>query len=124
MTPTLAGRIETRLFLNFLVAFPVLALLGMVRVFFIMVALGVVLDFLYHTLQHKRWEGDWPHLYALLSGTLEGLLLWVIISLAGNLEFSIFVLIYSLIWASMYIFQSTLLNIFFPKRRFQGGKIM
>lgn len=103
MTPTLNGRIQTRVFLLLVVGIPwtlfitpllpaggppddpFSALLrtdleAMYEVTF--TALGIVLVFglgwelVYHGLQQFRWEKDWPALFGLLTGINEGIVAW------------------------------------------------
>lgn len=92
MTPTLLGRIQTRIFLIVVVGgiwtaiiTPVLpgvsgapygvtyAILALVGV------LGIGWEFVYHGLQQFRWDKDWPTMFGLLSLIPEGALAWVIV---------------------------------------------
>ncbi len=84
MTPTLAGRWQTRTVLLATLGLLItlgfgwlygdfgtpLALLGYVWL------VGLAWDGLYDSLQSLRWEGDWPPLFFALGGLAEGLLLW------------------------------------------------
>lgn len=115
MTPTLAGRIETRIAVSFAFALPVLIFAGMGSIFFIMLAVGILLDFLYNFLQYRRWDGDWPLVLSLISGLAEGVLLWFLVGLQ--------IPVYGLILILTLIAQVTL-GILFPYRRFKGGRIL
>ncbi|MDH4146645.1 MAG: hypothetical protein OEY23_15915, partial [Acidimicrobiia bacterium] len=97
MTPTLIGRIQTRLFLLALVGLPwtllvtpllprdgsadggVGSLYGMTLVALFEVALlGVIVwEPIYHLAQQFRWEKDWPIMFALLVGIPEAVLVWL-----------------------------------------------
>jgi hypothetical protein len=123
MTPTLTGRIETRIILNLAIAMPILFLFGMANIFFIMLALGISLDLVYTNIQYKRWNGDWPHLYTLISGIIEGAFLWIIVSFISEVSFQRYLFVYTTIWILIFISQAVILNIIFPYRRFLGGKI-
>ena len=115
MTPTLAGRLETRIVLSFFVALPVLVFAGMANIIFIMLAVGVALDFVYNYLQYKRWDGDWPLGFSFIAGVTEGIILWLII----DIRIPIYVLILVLTLTAQ-----VLLGVFFPYRRFKGGRIL
>lgn len=115
MTPTLAGRIETRIILSAVIALPVLIFTGMAEILFIMLAVGLLLDFLYNFLQYKRWDGDWPLVLSLMTGISEGVLLWFLVGIN--------ILVYGLILVLTLIAQVAL-AIFLPYRRFKGGRIL
>lgn len=94
MTYTLSGRLQTRLIIlgglgavwtalitavlptrlplgaSYRTTFTVLALL---------VALGVLWECLYHLVQQRRWDRDWPQLLTLVAGLWEGLALWALL---------------------------------------------
>ena len=95
MTPTLNGRIQTRIFLMLTVGVvwtllitPVLptgASLGdsygaTFSVLLLVTVLGVLWELVYHGLQQFRWEKDWPTLFGLLTAVPEGLLVWFLIA--------------------------------------------
>ena len=100
MTPTLAGRLQTRwiLLANVGVIWTLLVapwLPGVEEASYVVrlrvgllalgvtAALGVVWELLYHLLQQLRWEKDWPILFGLLTGLHEGLAVrWVMVSAA------------------------------------------
>jgi hypothetical protein len=78
MIPTLAGRLQTRLFLFVVIGLPITFLFAMaqggwqwdwprvqVYLWFIcaVVAMGLLLDPLYIFAQSLRWERDWPFLF-------------------------------------------------------------
>ena len=95
MTPTLNGRIQTRVFLLLtvgllwtLIITPVLptgapldASYGTtLSVLLLMLLLGVLWEFLYHGIQQFRWEKDWPTPFGLITVVPEGLLLWFLLA--------------------------------------------
>jgi len=101
MTPTLSGRIQTRIFLALVIGVPwtllVTPFLRQPRRPFarrgrqcalpltflalgLMVAIGCVLwEPLYQALQQYRWERDWPVMFALLVVIPEAILLWFVL---------------------------------------------
>lgn len=97
MTPTLAGRIQTRIFLLLLIGIPWTLIIGpllarpegaslgdLYEVLFtslaIVILAGIVWEFIYHGLQQFRWEKDWPTLFGLLTGINEGIVTWFILT--------------------------------------------
>lgn len=95
MTPTLTGRLQTRIFLavtvgtlwtiiitpflpepagislgvSYAMAFGSLAL---------MATAGLVWEFVYHGIQQWRWDKDWPSIFALLAVVNEASLVWLL----------------------------------------------
>src|SRR6202044_3771415 len=95
MVPTLAGRIQTRIFLLATVGVIVTALITPLiglpgplstqyKMTYIILAtvlvLGIAWELLYHLLMQWRWEKDWPSLFGLVEGVPEGLLIWILLS--------------------------------------------
>jgi hypothetical protein len=95
MTPTLDGRLQTRLFLSITVGVlwtavivpflpePAGVSLGMsydmaFGSLLVMTVYGLVWEHLYHALQQMRWDKDWPSVFALLSVLVEAPLVWVL----------------------------------------------
>lgn len=143
MTPTLAGRIETRLVvlaligsLTTLIITPLLgtpgplsstyrdtfSLLGAVFV------LGLGWELLYHLLQQFRWEKDWPTLFGLITGVNEGIVLWLAVTarllpVAGNVPVAAFVEDFAAVWVASWLFANGPLRVVFPRWRFRGGQI-
>src|SRR5947208_3459617 len=91
MVPTLAGRVQTRLFLLAFVGGAVTALLTPLlpvdgdlalryQATFIVLAavavLGVGWEFAYHFAMQWRWEKDWPMLLGLVTLVPEGAVVW------------------------------------------------
>lgn len=154
MTPTLLGRIQTRLFLLAtvgslitLLIVPVLPvqisgldasgiddLGGTYALAFtalaVVAVLGVVVwEPLYHLLQQFRWEKDWPTLFGLLTGINEGVLAWYVLDwLAPDLSVGIepggFALMFSVIWIGVFLFANGPMRVVFLRWRFRGGRIL
>jgi hypothetical protein len=104
VTPTLFGRIQTKLFLLFvigvlwtLVITPVLVplvggtgadmaptyptvLWNALQVLGWTALLGIVWELIWHAFQQFRWEKDWPILFGLLQFVPEGILVWFVVN--------------------------------------------
>lgn len=104
MTPTISGRIQTKLFLLFIIA-PIWTLVinfvlvplvsgsdadmqpsywtvywNAVQVLAWVAVLGILWELLWHGLQQFRWEKDWPILYGLLQYVPEGALVFFVVN--------------------------------------------
>lgn len=144
MTPTLAGRLQTRVFLLAVVGSlwtlligPLLprpdgATLGDVyvaafRVLAVVLVVGLAWELLYHGLQQFRWEKDWPTLFGLLTGVPEGLLAWFLISrfdLAPGLTVAAFAIHFTTTWVVTWLFANGPMRLFFIRWRFTGGRVV
>ncbi|MCL4870470.1 MAG: hypothetical protein KJ063_16025 [Anaerolineae bacterium] len=141
MTPTLRGRVETRLFLLTFLGLPITAifawlyqdrqtpfvLLGYVLLF------GLAWDGVYYGLQTLRWNRDWPPLFMVVAGVWEAMFLWGLISLsreagltlpgvAPGLTFFQFAAHYTVVFWSTFAAAFSLLPILFPRWRYRGGE--
>lgn len=144
MTPTLNGRIQTRLFLTLilgglwtLIITPVLptgaSLSDSYRTTFIVIlavaALGIVWELIYHGLQQFRWEKDWPTFFGLLNGVNEGVVLWVLLS-AGlvpgidSIGGWAFVIHFASTWLIIWLVSNGPMRIPFIRWRFRGGRLV
>lgn len=137
MTPTLLGRWETRFLL--LATFGVIItlivgliikniatpflLLGYVFLF------GLVWDALYEYISTFRWDRDWPTVFQVLAGVVEGALVWLLlryVNLPGiparTVLFSVFIGMYASIWLLTFIIAQGPLRIVLVKWRYRGGE--
>lgn len=96
MTPTLVGRIQTRILLLgtvglfwTIIVVPILPKFGAsigdvygatITALVIVAILGVGWESLYHLVQQYRWDKDWPILYGLLVGLPESIVTLVVIT--------------------------------------------
>jgi hypothetical protein len=97
VSPTLNGRIQTRIFLVLIVGglwtvliTPVVKLFvegdptlsQVYKVTFtmliIVLVVGIAWEFVYHVLQQFRWEKDWPTLFGYATGINEGIVAYVV----------------------------------------------
>lgn len=134
MTPVLAGRWESRLFLALTVGLLVTLLFGVIfndwRTVLAILALSVVigssLDLFYAVVQRFRWDSDWPPVFVFLSGVLEGIVLWFLIQRIDSLAFvtfNQFLAHYSSVWLASFCMLFGGMRIIFPRWRFNGGMI-
>ena len=93
MTPTINGRIQSKLFLLLVIgpiwnAFLVLFFDGgwldnwwaTIQVLLWTAGLGILWELLWHALQQTRWEKDWPIMFGLLQFIPEGVLVFFVVS--------------------------------------------
>lgn len=149
MTPTLLGRIQTRIFLLVVLGVPWTLVLGPIlprpegaslgdayQVLFLALALvaliGVVWELVYHGLQQLRWEKDWPTLFGLLTGINEGIVVYLVLRLMSDqgwpFEFELdtvaFVVDFAVIWVSVWLAANGPMRVVFLRWRFRGGRIV
>jgi hypothetical protein len=97
VTPTVNGRIQTRIFIvavigglwtliigPFLPGIPEGAELGDVYeilawVLGTVIVLGIGWELIYHGLQQFRWEKDWPTFFGLITAFNEGIVVWLVL---------------------------------------------
>ncbi len=153
MTPTLSGRLQTRIFLVLVIGVPWTLIitpflpgsaaaseLGLFefakKVYPVtFTALGVVLvlgfvlwEPVYHMLQQLRWERDWPSMFFLLLLIPEAALAWFVLRAlepkgAGNTTFATFAVHISTAWVLMWLFIQGPIRVILPRYRFRGGRI-
>lgn len=145
MTPTLAGRWQTRTFLLTYFGLPLTLVFGFLYNNFSTTLillecvwlLGLLWDVLYHFLQRRRWDRDWPPLFFALGGVAEGVLLWSLIKATflwqavGLLAFpgvdpeltlAQFCAHYTTVWLVTFFMMLGPLKVLFLKWRFRGGQ--
>jgi hypothetical protein len=140
MTPTLAGRWQTRYFLFGVVGVPVTAVFALlyrsltpfVLLLYVWL-LGLGWDIFYDAWQRRRWDRDWPPLFAWVGGLGEGVTIWLLISLlrwggevlpgvAVGLTFGRFGAHYLTVFSLTWVASQSLLPVLFPRWRFRGGQ--
>jgi hypothetical protein len=145
VTPTIGGRLQTRIFLLAVIGSlwtllvgPLLprpdgASLGDVyvaafKVLAIVTVVGLAWELLYHGLQQFRWEKDWPTLYGFLTGINEGLLAWYLAIALGLVEPAIptsaFVVHFTTTWIVTWLWANGPMRVLFLRWRFVGGRIV
>ena len=131
MTPTLSGRWQVRLFLlstvglaiSSLVALIIRSFLPLLALFYVLVV-GCLLDMLYQYIQSFRWDRDWPTIFQVGAGVLEGLLVWFLLAVVSRLMIPIPVFLgqYVSIWLAIFVLTQGPLRTLSPKWRYQGGE--
>jgi len=142
VTPTLSGRIQTRLLLLgtvgllwTLIVVPALPKAGgtlaetyavTVLALIVVAVLGIGWEFLYHGIQQYRWEKDWPILLGLVLGVTEGIVVFFVVDALVPEGPSVltFVLHFATTWIVIWLFAIGPLRVFLLRWRFQGGRIL
>lgn len=147
VTPTLFGRLQSRLVLVALVGVPIALVLGLVlprptdattlgdmyRVFFVALVLvaivGLVWELIWHGLQQLRWEKDWPTLFGLITGVPEGIAVWLLLRAGlpidvGVVDGSTFLSMFVITWVAIWLVANGPLQIIFIRWRFRGGRFV
>jgi hypothetical protein len=137
MTPTLSGRLQTRLVLLVLLGMPwtmVIApmLPGGVRygqalaALLVVAALGVGWELVYHACQQLRWDRDWPSLFALAAGVPEGALAWPVLHQLGLAPSSMraYVLFFGTTWLLVWLAVQGPIRVLAPRWRHTGGRLL
>lgn len=143
LTPTLAGRVQTRVFIlltvGSLVTLVITPLLGLHEplssgysetfgVLGAVIVFGVGWELLYHLLQQLRWEKDWPTLFGLLTGVNEGLVMWWLVSAGvipgvSAVPLPAFITDFAVVWVASWLVANGPLRVLFPRWRYRGGEI-
>lgn len=146
MTPTLNGRLQTRIFLIVVIGSiwtaiitPVLPGMGPLgetyRITYTILAVvgvaGVLWELLYHLLQQFRWEKDWPTLFGLITAVNEGIVTWLIVDLgfapgieAGEVPLSAFLVHFLTTWLVIFLYGNGPMRVPFLRHRFKGGRLI
>ena len=141
MTPTLAGRIQSRLFLLATlgaawtaIIIPVLAAwidaesVGDVYVtgflaLAVVAVVGIVWDVIYIQLQEYRWEKDWPALFGLLNGINEFITTAIGLAILGQTVNRAVVVHFATLWILIWFVANGPFRVFWFRTRFRGGKL-
>ena len=143
MTPTLFGRIQTRVALLLTVGVvwtllitPVLPGLGELsdgyavtfRAVVLVIVIGIGWEFLYHGLQQIRWEKDWPTLFGLLTGITEGIVVWFALQAMLPDDLGVtgaqFVIHFATTWVVVWLFANGPMRVLSLRWRFRGGRLV
>ena len=135
MTPTLLGRWQTRLWtlgtvgllITFFFAAAFVSDVPFVILFWVAL-LGLGWDAVYNLVQRRRWDSDWPPVYQLGAGVLEGVVLYILIKSGVVLGVPpevtgwMFLSHYTTVWFSTFLMTQGPLRILYPQWRFRGGQ--
>lgn len=147
MIPTLAGRIQTRIFLVVVVGavwtLLITPLLGVPRFatlgeryeqtyygLFLVLVFGIGWELVYHGLQQFRWEKDWPTLFGLLTGINESILVWLVVSNSevgdpdAALGLGDFTVFFWSMWILIWLVANGPMKVVFLRWRFRGGRLL
>lgn len=145
MTPSLFGRIQSRIILVLGIGWPLSLLLALVlprpaedttyrqmlTVFLAAVLItaivGVVWEFVYHGLQQFRWEKDWPTVFGVLTIFNEGLVVYFLLRFGipwdfGEIPLKTFIPMFLIVWAAVWIIANGPLQIVTLRWRYRGGR--
>ena len=142
MTPTLVGRIQTRLFLLTVVGIPWSILITPFLLLFVSVGtaagvlgaaftalflvavIGMGWELVYHAMQQYRWEKDWPAFHGLVTSVNEFVVLVIVLAvLSQTVNFATFLHFFST-WIVMWMIASGPLRAVFLRWRFRGGRLI
>ncbi|GAB3853294.1 hypothetical protein GCM10028801_05680 [Nocardioides maradonensis] len=135
MTPTLTGRIQTRLLVAVVVGVPVAALVGALLGGItvptallglgVLTALGLGWECVYHLLQQRRWDGDWPSSFALGAGVVEALVTYPVVRLVGtDARFGPLLAVLAAVWIAQWLAMQGPVSVFLPHWRHQGSRVI
>lgn len=135
MTPTLLGRLQTRLLLfltvGVLLSMPFsLSVEGhFFPILFWIMCWGFLWDVLYTFIQKFRWDRDWPAAYQVAAGVWEAFFMLAFIysfglygSYFGEFPVGWFLFHYSTVWLGIFLSSQVLMRLLFPRWRFRGGR--
>ncbi|MER6951951.1 hypothetical protein ABT294_48870 [Nonomuraea sp. NPDC000554] len=139
MIPTLAGRVQTRLFVLATVGAVLTALLTPLLpmsfrdayvVLLAVAVVGIGWEALYHLIMQFRWDKDWPTLFGLVTAVPEGLLMWVLLDLGlvpgvrGPMAWWAFAVLFAVVWLGQWLFVNGPMRVLFVKWRLRGGRLL
>ena len=149
MTPTLIGRIQTRIALLATVGVVWTLLIGPLLVgimsdddatlgdvyrlafaaLFVVGVVGIAWEFLYHGLQQYRWEKDWPTLFGLLQGVPEAVTTLLILSAGlpwdvGDVPVGAYVIHFATTWIVVWLVANGPMRVIVPRWRYDGGRLL
>ncbi|MEM7275134.1 MAG: hypothetical protein AAF547_18780 [Actinomycetota bacterium] len=141
MTPTLLGRIQTRVVVVLVVGLawtlvvtpflpaggaPLGEVYGMtIRAVFAVAVIGAVAwEPLYHWIQQYRWEKDWPTGFGLITAGPEGLVVYLVLRASGPVPGGAFLIHFLSTWLLIWFVLNGPLRILLPRWRFRGGRLV
>lgn len=149
MTPTLIGRLQTRVFLAITVGVVWTAIISLAlprpagmpvgdvyrmtfQILAVMTVLGLAWELAYHLLQQLRWDKDWPSLVVLLTVINEAAPLWYVTHWLGVIPgaaglsspfLAPFAIHLGSTWLVMWLFMQGPLRVLHIRWRFEGGTV-
>ena len=133
MTPTLLGRLQTRLAVLVVVGLPWTLLLilaaglpasGALLGWALVTGFGVVLwEPVYHFLQQFRWEKDWPIFLSLVTVLNEAALAWLILTHMTSASVGLFVAQVASTWLLVWLATIGPMRVVVLRWRYRGGRV-
>jgi hypothetical protein len=150
MTPTLSGRIQTRLLLLALIGAPWTAIVTpilprpgwvplsmlydiMFRGLGLVAIVGIAWEVAYHAVQQLRWDKDWPSLLQLLVMVNEALVIWLILHATGTIPGTAaitaplvpaYTIFFASTWTLIWLAMHGPLRVVALRWRFEGARIL
>jgi hypothetical protein len=142
MTPTLSGRIQTRLFLLATVGLgwtillvpllprfgaPIGDVYGLATLSLLLVGLlGLGSEAVYHGIQQYRWEKDWPMFYGLITGVPEFLVVYGVLTLVSASAPNVVTVFlhFASTWIVVLLMANGPMRVVFIRWRYRGGRIL
>ena len=145
MTPTLAGRIQTRLVLLGTVGVVWTLIIGLFigpegaetsavykalfTALLIVAVVGIAWELVYHAAQQYRWEKDWPTVFGLIVAIPEGIVAWWCLNNdipwdVGDVPGSTFLWMFVTLWVLVWAIANGPLQIVFIRWRYRGGRFL
>ena len=143
MTPTLAGRLQTRWVMVWTIGLAWVLLVGPFLPFagptfaavwsagvaslVLVSVLGTAWEILYHLIQQLRWDKDWPTVLGLVLGIPEGFVVHQLLNRGipwsvGAVDVAPFVWQFGTVWLGIWAVTNGPIRILFPRWRFAGGR--
>lgn len=135
MTPTLRGRLQTRVLLTGIVGIPVTLPFALIAfpwvplpylMLLVLLGVGLMLDPLYHAIQQRRWDHDWPVWWQIVAGGIEfvvALPLLIGCAILYPPTICLLPLHYALVWFGMFVIAQGPIRVLIPGWRYRGGEI-
>ena len=136
MTPTLMGRVQTRTVLLTALGVPItlpfcVLAFPLVPIPLVMLAIvwlvGLTLDPVYHALQQRRWDHDWPVHLQIVAGLVELLVSLPVVVGCGLVSNPLTILLfpfnYLFVWLAMFLVAQGPMRVVFLRWRFRGGEL-
>jgi uncharacterized membrane protein len=135
VTPTLIGRIQTRLLLAAVVGLPIALLvsallagvtaLGAITALGIITLLGLAWEWVYDLIQQRRWDRDWPSSLALAAGVPEAMVAWLALKVVGQAPATLpsYLALFAAIWLGLWVAQQGPISVFVPQWRHHGARL-
>ncbi len=146
MTPTLSGRIQSRIVYLALLGVPWAFIIGgvlpgrdgaplgdvykaLLTSLLLTGVVGIAWELLYHGLQQFRWEKDWPTLFGLVQGIPEGVVVYFLLQAGipwdvGDVPVEMFITYFATTWIFVWLVTNGPARVPFRHWRYNGGKFL